>query len=201
MKRKRFRTAPPVPEPLPKTELPLSQPAPVVPVMPRWSHAIVLLALLAANLALYYPALRLEFLSVDDPDYVQNNPYIDSFSASNLNFIFTRPYTANYAPANLLSYAVDAHFSRGKRPFAFHLSSVLWHGCVVGMVYFLAFTLRPRVIPAAAAAALFLFHPAHVEAVAWISSRKDLVATCFAVLSMICYLRARAGPGTAAEQL
>ena len=59
------------------------------------------------------------------------------------------------------------------------------------MVYLLAFTIRPRIFTAAAAAALFLLHPAHVEVVAWISSRKDLVATGFAALSMAAYLRYR----------
>ena len=69
-----------------------------------WRHAATLLALLLTNLAIYHRTANLGFLSVDDPDYVQNNPYIESFSAANLKFIFTRPYAANYAPAN--SYAV-----------------------------------------------------------------------------------------------
>ena len=153
-----------------------------------WVHLAVVFGLLAANLALYHGTVGLGFLSVDDPDYVQNNPYIESLSAANLKHILTVPYSANYAPANLLSYALDVALARGKSPFAIHLSNVLWHGWVVCMVYLLAFTIRPRIAVAGAAASLFLLHPAHVEVVAWISSRKDLVATGFAVLAMICYL-------------
>lgn len=153
-----------------------------------WTHLAVVCGLLAANLALYHGTVGLGFLLLDDPDYVQNNPYIESLSAANLRHILTVPYSANYAPANLLSYALDVALARGKSPFAIHLSNVLWHGWVVCMVYVLAFTIRPRTAVAGAAASLFLLHPAHVEVVAWISSRKDLVATGFAVLAMTCYL-------------
>jgi hypothetical protein len=153
-----------------------------------WAHAAVVVGLLLANLALYHGTFGLDFLSVDDPDYIQNNPYVESFSAANLKHILTVPYAANYAPANLLSYALDVTLAKGKSATAIHVSNVLWHGFVVCMVYVLAFTLRPRVLTAAAAALLFLLHPAHVEVVAWISSRKDLVATGFAALAMAAYL-------------
>ena len=158
---------------------------------PGWLHPAILLGLLLVSLLLYCRTLDLGFLAVDDPDYVQNNPYIESFRSANLKHILTTPYTANYAPVTLLSYALDVVLAGGKHPAAFHLSNVLWHGWVACMVYLLAFIIRPRILPAAAAAVLFLLHPAHVEVVAWISSRKDLVATGFAVLSTTCYLRCR----------
>ncbi len=154
-------------------------------------HAAIFFALLLGNLLLYYPTVETGFLSVDDPDYVQNNPYIEKLNGPNLKFILTKPYAANYAPANLLSYALDVALAGGKKPAAIHLSNVLWHGWVVCAVYLLAFTIRAEILTATAAAALFLLHPTHVEVVAWISSRKDLVATGFAVLSMTCYLLGR----------
>jgi hypothetical protein len=157
-------------------------------VTPWWAHTAVLLGMLVANLALYQGTIGLGFLSVDDPDYVQNNPYIAQFSAANLKHILTTPYGANYAPANLLSYALDVALAKGKSAAAIHLSNVLWHGFGAGMVYLLAFTICPRILPAVAAAALFLLHPAHVEVVAWISSRKDLVATSFAAVAMAAYV-------------
>jgi hypothetical protein len=162
------------------------------PSIAWWHHVVVVLGLLVVNLALYGRTTRLGFLMVDDPDYVLNNPYIESFSAAHLKHIFTSAYAANYAPANLLSYAVDLAIG-GKNATAFHLSNVLWHGWVVCSVYLLAFVIFSRIYPAAMAAFLFLLHPAHVEVVAWISSRKDLVATCFAVLAMACYLLYRRG--------
>ncbi len=144
-----------------------------------------------ANLALYHSTVSLGFLSVDDPDYVLNNPYIEKPDGAALKFILTKSYAANYAPANLLSYALDVAVAHGKSAPAIHLSNVLWHGFVVWMLYLLAFTIRAEVFTATLAALLFLLHPTHVEVVAWISSRKDLVATGFAVLAMTGYLRYR----------
>jgi len=174
-----------------ETETPLSN-APAKPTGPSFAlHAAILFGLLLANFLLYFRTVEIGFLSVDDPDYVQNNPYIEKLSAPNLKFILTQPYAANYAPANLLSYALDVAIAGGKKASAIHLSNVIWHGLVVCTVYLLAFTLRGEIITAAAAALLFMLHPAHVEVVAWISSRKDLVATAFAVLSMSCYVVGR----------
>ena len=153
-----------------------------------WWHLVIVLGLMLANLWLYRSVPGLDFLSVDDGDYVLNNPHIENFSAANLKFIFTQPYSANYAPANLLSYSLDVALAGGRKSaFAIHLSNVLWHGFVVGTVYLLAYTMRRRILLATAAALLFLLHPTHVEVVAWISSRKDLVATGFAALSMAGY--------------
>ena len=186
MKRKRSRTS--------KDAQPVTPSPPAEPgrkALPWWAHAAVVLGLLLANLALYHGTFDLGFLSVDDPVYIHNNSYIDNFSTGNLKHILTTPYGANYAPVNLLSYSLDIALAKGKSAAAIHISNVLWHGFVVSMVYLLAFTIRPRLLTAAAAAALFLVHPVHVEVVAWISSRKDLVATGFAALSMTAYLRYR----------
>jgi protein O-mannosyl-transferase len=174
-----------------ETETPLATASKKPADKPWLIHALVLFTLLLANFSLYYRTVGIGFLSVDDPDYVQNNPYIEKFSAENLKFILTKPYAANYAPANLLSYALDIAIAGGKKASAIHLSNVVWHGFVVCAVYLLAFTLRGEIITAVAAALLFMFHPVHVEVVAWISSRKDLVATAFAVLSMTCYVLGR----------
>jgi hypothetical protein len=159
------------------------------------SHAGILLGLVVANFVLYAGTIGLGFFSVDDADYVQNNPYIENFHGTNVEYMLTKPYFANYAPANLLSYALDVRLAGGKKADSMHLSNVMWHGWVVAMVYLLAFIMRGEMLTAAAAALLFMLHPTHVEVVAWISSRKDLVATGFAVLSMGCYILWRRGAG------
>src|SRR5689334_13566082 len=94
-------------------------------------HAAVLLCLLLGNFAVYHRTVDLGFLSVDDPDYVQNNSYIEKLDGPNLKFILTQPYAANYAPANILSYAIDVAIAGGKKASAIHFSSVMWHGWVV----------------------------------------------------------------------
>jgi len=158
------------------------------PRNPWWMHAALLVVLLLVNLSLYHGTLNLGYVSVDDPDYIQNNAYIENFHAANLKRVLTAPYFANYAPANLLSYSLDVALAGRKSDFVFHLSNVLWHGLTVCAVYLLALAIRAEICLAATAALLFMLHPAHVEVVAWISSRKDLVATTFAVLAMTCYL-------------
>src|SRR5256885_13518770 len=103
---------------------------------PDWVwHGLALLTLLILNYVLYARTLQAGFLSVDDPDYVQNNRLIENFGRDNLKNIFTKPYQANYAPANLLSYSVDVAVAQGKSAPAIHLSNVLWHGAVVLAVY------------------------------------------------------------------
>ena len=151
-------------------------------------HFLVLLVLLGISFLLYNRTLDLGFLSVDDPDYVQNNPLIENLGSTNLRTIFTKSYQANYAPANLLSYSLDVALDHGKNPRAIHLSNLLWYCFVVVGVYLLGLSLHRQILAAAAAALLFVLHPAHVEVVAWISSRKDLLATGFAVLSATSYL-------------
>lgn len=159
------------------------------------AHALVVILLLVVSGAVYSPTLELGFLHLDDPDYIEHNPLISSFSAKNLRQIFSAPYFANYSPGHLLSYSLDVALAGGRKPWAMHLSNLLWNCWVVCMVYLLAFTIRAEILPAAAAALLFSLHPAHVEVVAWLSSRKDLVATGFAALSMALYL-GRNRPGS-----
>src|SRR6266446_4726759 len=170
------------------------------PVIPgTWqTNAITFLLLVMATLVLYVGDLRLGFFAVDDPQYVVENPWIRGITFENLRHILTTPYFANYSPLHLLSYILDYLFA-GPNAFAFHLSSNLWGGLVAGFVFLLALALTGSRLVAVAAAALFIVHPAHVEAIAWISSRKDLVAAAFALPSLLAYLRYRQG-GSAARR-
>jgi len=173
----------------PATQSPKTQSKPAPQHKSWWPHAVAVLTILIVNFALYTRTLDIGFFSLDDADYVVNNHRIDHLTAEKLGVLLNEPYFANYSPAQLLSYALDAALAGGtQNAFAFHLSNVLWHGIVALMVYLFAYTIRAEVLTAAAAAMLFTLHPAHVEVVAWISSRKDLVATAFGVLTMTCYL-------------
>jgi hypothetical protein len=143
-------------------------------------------------LALYAGDLRVGFFKIDDQQYVVNNPWIRGVTIENLCHILTTPYFVNYSPLHLFSYTLDYTLA-GLNAFAFHLSSNIWAGLVAGFVYLLALALTGRQTIAIAAGALFVLHPAHVEAIAWISSRKDLVAAAFALPSLLAYLYYRQG--------
>ena len=149
------------------------------------------MALTVTSALLYIGILRVDFLALDDPQYVVNNPWIRSFSLENLKHIFTTPYFVNYSPLHLLSYTMDYVLAGGPSILAFHLSSNIWAGVVAGFVFLVALAFTRNQIVAMAAAILFIVHPAHVEPIAWISSRKDLVAAAFALLSLLTYLRYR----------
>jgi hypothetical protein len=168
------------------------------PLLPGTWHtnAATFVALTIASALLYIGILRVDFLGLDDPQYVINNPWIRSFSLQNLQHIFTTPYFANYSPFHLLPYMLDYAFA-GASPFVFHLSSNIWAGLVAGFVFLVALALTGNRIVSVAASFLFIVHPAHVEAIAWVASRKDLVAAAFALPSFLTYLRYRQGGANA----
>ena len=89
-----------------------------------------------------------------------------------------------------MSYSLDWAIA-GNDPFVFHLSSNIWAAIVAGFVFLAGLALTGSRIVAIAAATLFMVHPAHVEAIVWISSRKDLVAAAFALPSLLAYLKYR----------
>ena len=160
----------------------------------RFNGAIVLLCIVATAV-LYAGDLHLGFFRIDDQQYVVSNPWIQGITWKHLVQILSNPYYLNYSPLHLLSYTLDYAVS-GLNAYAFHLSSNLWAGVVAGLVYFVALGLTQKRITAVVAALLFIVHPVHVEAVAWISNRKDLVAAVFVLLCALAYLKYRQRSGT-----
>ena len=147
------------------------------------------------TVALYAGDLHLGFFRVDDQQYVVRNPWIKGINAENISYILSHPYFVNYSPVHLFSYMVDYGIG-GLNAFAFHLSSNIWAGFVAGFVYLVTLALTKQRLMAVAAALLFVFHPVHVEAVVWISSRKDLVAAAFLLPSLLAYLKWRQSDGS-----
>lgn len=156
--------------------------------------ALAAVAVFAVAFLTHASALRFEFLtSWDDPTYVVENPWIRGFTAENLSFVFTRPYFANYLPLHLVSYMVD-YSLWGLSPFGFHLQSVLLHAANAVLALLVVRRLFGSLALASVAALLYAVHPAHVEAVAWVSIRKDLLSTAFLLLTLLFYLAATDRP-------
>jgi len=154
----------------------------------RWDF-VAPLAVVAAALALYLPSLSFQFLNWDDPTYVLNNPWIRSWSSANLVRIFTKPYFGNFLPLHLLSYTVDYTFWT-LNPLGYHLQSVLLHALNAWLALILVRRMFGGFAMPFLAALFFAVHPSHLEAVAWVSIRKDLLSTSFALLSVYFYLGA-----------
>jgi len=150
------------------------------------------LPLFALGAALYARTLGYGFLNWDDTYYVRENPWIRGLSVEHLQAIFTRPVQGGILPVHLLSYALD-HALWGLDPYGYHLHSVLLNAANGVLAFWVIAQITARRDMALAAAVLFTVHPSHVEAVAWISARKDLLSTFFLLLSTAAYLRARRG--------
>jgi hypothetical protein len=148
--------------------------------------------ILAAALAANLQTIRYEFLNWDDSYYILENPWIRSFSWENLSHIFTKPYFNNFLPLHLLSYSVD-YGIWGLKPFGYHLHQVLLNALNAALCFLVVRRLLGSVAVAFLAGLFFAVHPSHVEAVAWVSSRKELLSTTFLLLSVYFYLQARGG--------
>ena len=161
----------------------------VLPGPWQLNSAIVLMCVLGTAV-LYAGDLHLGFFRIDDLQYVLDNAWIQGATWEHVRQILSTSYYLNYSPLHLFSYMLD-HAIAGLNASAFHLSSNLWAGTVAGFVYLVALALTQHRLTAIAAAMLFVVHPVHVEAVVWISSRKDLVAAAFVLPGFLAYLKYR----------
>ncbi|MHB9154251.1 MAG: tetratricopeptide repeat protein [Endomicrobiales bacterium] len=160
------------------------------------------LPVLAAALALaaavtYYPSLQNGFVGIiDDNGLVCENPKIAAPSGDALKAIWGAPHTGLYVPLVLSSYALEYRLF-GLRPAAFHATNLLLHVVNALLVFWLFLLLTKRRPAAFIAALLFALHPLHVESVAWISERKDVLYAFFFLASFLLYLQHRDKGGAA----
>lgn len=155
-----------------------------LPEIPAFWMAVIAVATFVA----YIPALSGLFTNWDDMVYIGGNPYIKSLSGKNLAAIFSTNYMGNYHPLAMLSLAVDYQINQFD-PFVFHLTNLLIHIINSILVMIVLRQLTGKLELAAIAGLIFGVHTLHVESVAWISERKDVLYTCFYLLSMYSYLR------------
>jgi len=158
-------------------------------------------AAVAATL-LYAPTLTSSFLNWDDNVYVYDNPHLGQFDWQFVKWAFTNTYQKHWSPFLWLSLGFD-HALWGFNPLGYHLSNIVLHGTNIFLVVLLSNGLLGHVRPdgkdnrwaAAAAGLLFGVHPLHVEAVAWVTSRKDLLYSVFYLASLLAYVRYVASAG------
>src|SRR5207302_210805 len=140
-------------------------------------------------LAVYAQVARHDFINFDDPDYVVTNPHVSSgLSAANIAWAFTHYHASNWHPLTWISHMVDVSLfglDGGKHA----LVSVVFHAINTVLLFFALRRATRRMWPSAIVAALFALHPLHVESVAWISERKDVLSAFFWMLTLWCYLR------------
>lgn len=161
------------------------------------------LAIMAMAIVVYYPGLNGDFVW-DDLPYLMGNPYLHEFNWKNITWMFTTFHLSNWHPLTWLSFAFDYYWQGGLYPWGFHLTNIILHGLNSIGLFFITILLLNKVrdpayttfypqdktigLAAFIAALLFSIHPQHVESVAWMSERKDVLCQFFILLTIICYL-------------
>lgn len=157
----------------------------------RTAQKKVLLALLLGLLAAtaYLPASRCGFVDYDDTDYVTENLKIqDGLTLPGVTWAFSTGHAANWHPLTWLSHMLDVQFY-DLSPMGHHLTSLAFHAVNSALLFLLLMQFTGALWRSAFVAALFALHPTHVESVAWVSERKDVLSTFFALLSLWAYAK------------
>lgn len=137
----------------------------------------------------YWPALSCNFVQFDDPDYVTSNPHIQhGLNWPMVAWAFRSGYASNWHPLTWLSHALDVQLY-GLNPAGHHATSILWHLANSILLFLVLRRLTGARWRSSVVAALFALHPMHVESVAWVSERKDVISTFFWLLTVAAYAR------------
>jgi len=154
-----------------------------------YSEWLVAVFLALVTIALYWPAMRCDFINYDDPDYVTANVHVQNgLTLASIKWAFLNPVAENWHPLTVLSHMLDCDIF-GLEPWGHHLVNVLLHTLNVVLVFVLLQQMTGALWQSALVAALFGWHPLHVESVAWVAERKDVLSGFFGLLTLICYAR------------
>jgi protein O-mannosyl-transferase len=149
--------------------------------------ALISPLLAAVIFTVFCPALRCQFVNLDDPLYVTSNLHVQSgLTADGLAWAFHTGQAGNWHPLTWISHMLDCQLY-GLSPEGHHLTSLLFHALNSVLLFVLLRRLTGALWRSAFVAALFALHPLHVESVAWIAERKDVLSACFFMLTLWAY--------------
>ncbi len=161
--------------------------APPPPARPAFPWMALALALV--TLAVFCPVARFQFLQFDDPAFVTDNPQVQAgLTAEGLKWAWRNEVAGNWHPITMLTHMLDCQLF-GVQPWWPHLVNVLLHAANAVLLFGLFKRMTGAFWRSAAVAALFALHPLHVESVAWVSERKDVLSTLFWFLTTWAYVR------------
>ena len=153
----------------------------------RWFW-LGLLAILLLTVAAYAQVGWFDFVRYDDPKYVTDNAHVRAgLTAAGVQWAFTTGHASNWHPLTWLSHMLDVQLL-GLRSGAHHLVNVLLHLVNTVLLAVALTRLTGRRGVALAVAGLFALHPLHVESVAWVAERKDVLSTCLGLLCLLSYV-------------
>ncbi len=147
-------------------------------------HGVVIIVI---TVALFWRTGGHQFIDFDDPDYVTANPPVATgITASNILWAFTATHSSNWHPLTWISLMADAQLY-GLEPGGYHLTNVIIHAFSAALLLLLLHRLTRSIWRSSFVAALFALHPLHVESVAWVAERKDLLSAFFFFLTLYLY--------------
>jgi len=161
----------------------------IVPYLSRYRIMLVCCLLLLLTAVIYGQTIHYGFIqNWDDGQYIHNNPLVvDGVNPQAIKKAFTSFHFSNWHPLTWLSHSVDVEWY-GLNPAGHHLTNVLFHGLNSILLFLLLFWLTGAFFKCALVAMLFCVHPLHVESVAWIAERKDVLSTFFLLLTLLAYV-------------
>jgi Tfp pilus assembly protein PilF len=150
---------------------------------------LIYLGLFLTTTAVFWPVTRCEFVNFDDSQYVTENPHIkQGLTLAGVGWAFSSTVEGNWHPVTCLSHMLDCQLF-GLNARAHHLVNLLFHVANTLLLFHVLRRMTHELWPSAAVAALFALHPLHVESVAWVSERKDVLSTFFGLLTIAAYVR------------
>ena len=154
-----------------------------------WRTLLVCSLLAAVTLAAFWPARHFEFLNWDDLTYVWTNDHVrGGLTWDGFLWCFAHSYSGNWHPLTWLSHMLDCQIY-GLNPGGHHLTNLLLHSMNASLLFVALRRLTGAHWRSALVAAMFALHPLHVESVAWVAERKDVLSAFFFMLTLWAYAR------------
>ncbi|MFA5293728.1 MAG: tetratricopeptide repeat protein [Phycisphaerae bacterium] len=157
----------------------------------RYHSLLISICLTAAIIAVYWPVYKYDFIKYDDDTYITNNINIQSgLNFKSIRWAFaTISHSGHYwHPVTWLSHTLDYQLF-GNWAGGHHLINVLFHILNTLILFYVFVRMTGAMWPSAFVSAAFALHPLHVESVAWIAERKDVLSTFFWLLTMLTYVQ------------
>jgi protein O-mannosyl-transferase len=160
----------------------------------RWVTAWICVGLFILTWAVFIQTLRYDFVNYDDPHYVyQNTRIISGINVANVAWAFTHVHSENWHPLTTITHMLDCQL-HGLNAGWHHFTNVFLHCLAVVLLFVALERMTGALWRSAFVSAVFAVHPLHVESVAWISERKDVLSALFFMLTLLAYLHYTRAP-------
>jgi hypothetical protein len=162
-----------------------------------WAIVYVCIFLAVLTWIVFDQTLRHDFVNYDDPRYVYQNTKITSgLNTTGIARAFTHIHAQNWHPLTTITHMLDCHIYAVNAGWH-HFTNVLLHSLAVVLLFVAPEWMTGAVWQSAFVAAVFAVHPLHVESVAWIAERKDVLSAVFFMLCLFAYFRYTRAPSIA----